>query len=164
MSVDLSSLGQIKFKGSNNHTLSLSAPNVSADSSLGIGGEIVEPTNIAAAVTLTSANSGKVFMVSEVGADYTITLPTVSAGLRYKFFLDATTGAKSITVSAPKANSIFGTYTSGGGAVTAGRIDAKTSIIFSKTAVVGDYIELVGLSANKWSAVAVSAVKDAITF
>lgn len=148
MSVDLSSLGQIKYTNSSNTTVNLTGR--------------FDSSAISAATTLTASSSDKNISVSEVGADYTITLPTVSAGLRYKFFLDATTGAKSITITAPKAGSIYGALLSSAGATTP-QITGKSSIVLSKTAVVGDSVEFVGLSDAKWSVVAICAAKDAIT-
>jgi hypothetical protein len=139
MSVDLSSLGSIKFKGSSNNTLTLSAPNVPADETLTLGNVRVAPV-VAAASTINAGQSGSIIPVSCGGVAGAITLPTATAGLNYRFIISVA-GAKDMVLTRAGADTFEG-YLIGSATVKA-CAGAKSITLTSAQLLVGDSIDLV---------------------
>ena len=102
--------------------------------------------SITASVTLNAVSDhGKIFAVDTSGGNITITLPTVQAGLFYRFLLtDATNTA---TIAAPDANSLQGTLIE---AVLPLAIDGDTSVQFLATNTIGDWAEFRGIDSTNW--------------
>lgn len=95
---------------------------------------------IDAAVTLTEADSGGVFLVAKTGV-YTISLPAPKQGLRFKFMV-ADTGTNVVTIAAPSTN-ISGSTSQG--AVTT-NTSGSTNVLLTSGQAAGDWVELEGIS------------------
>ena len=87
--------------------------------------------------TLDMGDSGKIYMLYSTVVR-TITLPAVSAGLKFKFIVTDSTAASSIATNEGTAL-IFGGAECGDAYLTL----AGTTLTATATAVVGDYVELV---------------------
>tara|TARA_B100001939_G_C16920577_1_gene609131 strand:+ start:118 stop:552 length:435 start_codon:yes stop_codon:yes gene_type:complete len=102
--------------------------------------------NIAAARTLTAADSGKVFILSQADA-YSVTLPTAAAagaGWSAKFVL-GTAGSNAVEVIPNSAeDTLIGTVVSADGAAGASAESGVDQLIWvASTAAVGDSAEIV---------------------
>jgi len=100
---------------------------------------------IAAARTLTAADSGKVFGVNQASA-YEITLPlaaTAGAGWNAKFVL-STVAANAVTIANNTAeDTIVGMVAGGDGGAGSSAESAVDEIVFISGAQLGDTVELV---------------------
>jgi hypothetical protein len=105
MSVDLSSLGQIKLKGtSGDGVLSLSAPACTANVSLTLSRERIVPIGTNITRTLTVDDAGAIQLVSAAAARIlTLPDPTTCAGCRF-YFQISVGGANTITLRSNAAN------------------------------------------------------------
>ena len=102
------------------------------------GAYIFNMNNAAASShTLDMGDSGKIYMLYSTVVR-TITLPAVSAGLKFKFIVTDSTAASSIATNEATAL-IFGGAECGDAYLTL----AGTTLTATATAVVGDYVELV---------------------
>lgn len=92
--------------------------------------------------TLTAADSGKVFLLVQAGADRTATLPAAASGLHFNFILKtASTNAWEI-VQAAAAQDFVGTIVDGAGSsVTASTSNTLVRFV-GGTAVAGDQFEI----------------------
>jgi hypothetical protein len=152
MSVDLSSLGQIKFKGASNNTLTLSAPDVPANENLTLGNVRVAPV-VAVATTITAGQSGAIIPVSCSGAaNANIDLPPATVGLNYRFVCSAIAGGKDMTI---RRDPGAGTDTFDGYLIGAGTLIAcvnGVSIMFDASeSAIGNSVELTCYTAGKWA-------------
>jgi hypothetical protein len=122
----------------------------------GLGSASSTPT---AAATLTAADSGKdVYLDATAG--FAITLPTVTAGLKYKFIVGSAFATTNFTIVA--ATNVI----QGGAVVNSTFVPAvdENTISFVATAeTVGDYIELSSDGTN-WYASGNGALAGSITF
>lgn len=122
----------------------------------GLGAAQTTPT---AAVTLTAADSGKEIYL-DAAAGFAITLPAVTAGLKYKFIVGSAFATTDFTVVA--ATDVI----QGGAVVNSTFVPAanENTISFVNTAeTVGDYVELSSDGTN-WYASGNGALAGAITF
>tara|TARA_R100001463_G_scaffold115032_1_gene170261 strand:+ start:1448 stop:1885 length:438 start_codon:yes stop_codon:yes gene_type:complete len=115
------------------------------NSSAGDSGVNAKFEVIAAARTLDSNDSGKVFGVNQASA-YEITLPLVSAvdaGWNVKFIL-TTVAANAVTIANNTAEDTIVGYTSGGDGGTGSSTDstAVDEIVFISGAQLGDCVEI----------------------
>ena len=105
---------------------------------------------LSAAITLTEADSGKVFYVEASGGTVAITLPTGSSiedGIYYKFWVNENTPSNAITVAAGSAI-VFGkvnetevdTGDDGPGSSADGATGVS-NVIWGTSALKGDYLE-----------------------
>jgi hypothetical protein len=116
---------------------------------------------IAGATTLTLADSGGIFTVSQ-GAAYDIDLPSPTSGPGCSYFFSLT---------APAANAVTVTVLGGaatfvGSVITEGKIVVATGATLtfaSGTAVLGDSIEVRSIATNLYHVRAVSSILDGIT-
>lgn len=103
-------------------------------------GSIVQ--EITADITLTEADSGKIFLV---GTDaLTITLPSTAAGLEYTFINSGADGNNIITISPAAADGIAGTVTLAASVVQLDGTVNKDLINTKATALLGDSAKLIG--------------------
>lgn len=122
----------------------------------GIGAASLTPT---AAVTLTAADSGKDVYL-DAAAGFAITLPAVTAGLKYKFIVGSAFATTDFTIVA--ATDVI----QGGAVVNSVFVPAanENTISFVATAEgVGDYVELSSDGTN-WYASGIGAAAGSITF
>lgn len=120
-----------------------------------------EVETIAAAQTLTAADSGKVFIL-DAAAGATITLPALEAGLRFKFIVGAAFATTNWVVDSAEGDNINGILVVNGASVPA---EAEDQINFVNSAeTIGDYIELVCDSGNsQWLVNGVGNAAGSIT-
>lgn len=119
---------------------------------------------VAAATTLTAADSGKVIVMDgTVGA--TITLPTLADGLRFKFVVGATFITSNWVVASAEGDNINGIISSMGATVAGVPAVGEDQINFVATAeAVGDWIELIADSGNsQWLVSGTCATDGGIT-
>lgn len=119
---------------------------------------VIVPTE---AVALTAADSGSIVSLN-AAAGFDITLPTVAAGLYFRFIVDAAFATTNFAVkSAAAANIIYG------GAIVNSvfvQADVEDSINFVATAeTIGDYVDVYG-TATKWHVSGVAFAAGGITF
>lgn len=132
----------------------------SASGTLSISGVVAPVSAIAGAVTIKMDDSGTIYNVSQLGAGLIIILPQPYPGLKFTFVLaDAT--ANDVTFTIDGVTPIFvGTITDDTSTVTA----AGDSLTFvGSNAVVGDSIELVGISTSTYYARAFTSAAAGIT-
>jgi len=125
-----------------------SGSGVEISSSLNLGGEaelFEEKRNVSTlttGTTLTAADSGKVFLLVQAGADRTATLPAAAAGLNFKFILKTAAANKWEIVQAGGTQDFVGTVVDGAGSSdSAGAADTLVRFV-GDTAAAGDQIEL----------------------
>lgn len=123
------------------------------------GGQECVVETIAAARTLTAADSGKVFILS-ASAGAAVTLPAVKSGANYKFYVGAAFATTNFTLVAP-ANIIQGGAIVNSVFVPA--VDENTISFVASAETIGDYIDLV-CDGTKWYASGVGAAAGSITF
>jgi len=106
---------------------------------------------LATGTTLTAADSGKVFLLVQAGANRTATLPACIAGLNFRFIVKTAAANKWEIVQSAGTEDFVGSVLSVVGAVagaestsgdTAGAADTLVRFV-GGTAVAGDEIELV---------------------
>lgn len=99
---------------------------------------------IAAARTMTAADSGGTFTVAKTGV-YTVTLPVAAQGLKYKFLIiDNGNNVVTFTATGPRC---YGTLNINN---TLTQVAAQTNILSAAVAGVGDWIEFEGIDATHW--------------
>ena len=99
-------------------------------------------STLATGTTLSAADSGKVFLLVQAGADRTATLPAAAAGLNFKFILKTAAANKWEIVQAGGTQDFVGTVVDGAGSSdSAGAADTLVRFV-GGTAAAGDQIEL----------------------
>jgi len=93
--------------------------------------------------TLTPADTGKTFLLDSVGE--AITLPAMTAGVKFKFLITAAVATSSWTVTATAAK-IYGSVTEAG-IVQLASAETTITIVHTK-AIEGDWFELVSDGTN----------------
>ncbi len=98
-----------------------------------------EYETLTADVTLTGADSGKTFLIS--GTGYTVTLPAVSAGLKFKFVVSAAFSTDTVVQTPSDNRDVLN-----GGVIVNGAIveaDAVDKVTFEDGAEsIGDFVEI----------------------
>ena len=104
-------------------------------------GERVAET-ITAAKVLTNGDCGKVFYLDSTDAAYTITLPSVRAGLHFKFIVQEDTPSEIITITGA-ASTIYGILEQKSVTNQDNRVvcNGKTSVIIGVNSLKGDLLE-----------------------
>jgi hypothetical protein len=140
-------------------TTTFSGPVVSQN---GFIGPIAYET-LAAASTLTTAQSGSTFFLS-AAAEFATTLPAPSAGLVYTFIVAAApSGASYTVVTNASANIIKGqAYPASGAAGDTGTSDDTISFVDGQS-VAGDMVTVMS-DGTSWFAYAWCAVATGVTF
>lgn len=110
--------------------------------------------SVGAALTLTSDDSGKVYMCESSGGAFSITLPTAATGENgdcYKFIVEEDTPTADITIAAGSAIINLVSKDAGGdlGASSAGT--AVSNIILDTTAKKGDYVDIMYWNGAYWA-------------
>lgn len=98
------------------------------------------------AATITSDQSGTLFLLPSVGA--IITLPTpasAGAGFNVRFQMLATNATTAWVINSGTASTIYGSVTNSPGVTTFAQIQKSgaTSVTFSNSAAIGDYVNLI---------------------
>jgi hypothetical protein len=132
----------------------------------GKGGFLQKIELIAKARTLTEADSGKIFMLSNAtGSGYSITLPTASTGITgtyYKFIVEEETPASAITIAAGSAIIDLVMKDPGGDASNSTAGTAVSNIVIGTSAQQGDYINIMFVNGTYY-AEAMSGINNALT-
>ena len=119
---------------------------------------------INADITLTNADSGKVFMLDAAGGTVAITLPTASTGedgVYFKFVVEEETPSNAITIAAGSAIvSFVGLDVSGTAASTAGT--QVSNVIIGTSAQKGDVVELM-FTKKEYVGTVLSGINGSIT-
>lgn len=120
-------------------------------------------TTLAAASTLTAAQSGTTFFLSSA-TEFATTLPAPAAGLTYRFIVGAApSGASYTVVTASSANIIKGQAVNAAGvAGDTGTADDTISFVDGQ-AVAGDTVTVIS-DGTSWFAYGMCAVAAGITF
>ena len=118
---------------------------------------VITPTGT---YTLVAGESGSEIFLN-AAAGFTINLPEVAAGLKFRFTVGAAFATTPFVVTAPTANSIFGGATVAGSDVPA---DAEDNINFVETAELpGDFVD-VWSDGVKWFVNGRGTTAGSITF
>jgi hypothetical protein len=130
-------------------------------STVTINGAQFRAGSVSSATTLTAADSGTVYDVSQASA-YAITLPAPVAGVNYTFVL-GTAGSNAVTIGTASGNNYF--YGVRQNALTGiAAVSAADTITFvSGTAAVGDRVEIYALSSTKWDVNILCSANGGIT-
>ena len=115
---------------------------------------------INAARTLTSEDSGKVFVCAATGGAVAVTLPTTLVdGVHYKFIVWEETPSNDITIGAGSAIVSIASKDAGndGASSTAGT--QVTNIILDTTAQRGDYVNIIAWN-GEWLAESMSGINN----
>ena len=131
----------------------------------GKGGFLKKIEPITVARTLTSADSGKVFMLSSAGGAYAITLPTAASGvdgIHYKFIVEEETPTGAITIAAGSAIISLVMKDPGGNASNSTAGTQVSNIVIGTSAQKGDYINIM-YAGGEYLAEAMSGINDALT-
>ena len=131
----------------------------------GKGGFLKKIEPITVARTLTSADSGKVFMLSSAGGAYSITLPTAASGddgIHYKFIVEEETPTGAITIAAGSAIISLVMKDPGGNASNSTAGTQVSNIVIGTSAQKGDYINIM-YAGGEYLAEAMSGINDALT-
>src|SRR5689334_15527915 len=99
---------------------------------------------VAAATTLTAAQSGSIISLTSAAADFTVSLPAPASGLNYKFVIAATAGTNQVQITATGTQligwkTLSGTTTADTTAHTNAFLGNSTGPVAS---TVGDRIEM----------------------
>ena len=131
----------------------------------GKGGFLKKIEPITVARTLTSADSGKVFMLSSAGGAYSITLPTAASGvdgIHYKFIVEEETPTGAITIAAGSAIISLVMKDPGGNASNSTAGTQVSNIVIGTSAQKGDYINIM-YAGGEYLAEAMSGINNALT-
>ena len=131
----------------------------------GKGGFLKKIEPITVARTLTSADSGKVFMLSSAGGAYSVTLPTAASGvdgIHYKFIVEEETPTGAITIAAGSAIISLVMKDPGGNASNSTAGTQVSNIVIGTSAQKGDYINIM-YAGGEYLAEAMSGIDDALT-
>jgi|TARA_Y100000296_G_scaffold954_1_gene961 hypothetical protein len=119
--------------------------------------------NITVARTLTSDDSGKVFMLDSAGGAYSITLPTaLEDGVYYKFVVSEETPTGAITIAAGSAIVSLVMKDAGGDASNSTVGTQVSNIVVGTSAQKGDYINVMA-AGDEWVCECLSGINDAVT-
>ena len=119
--------------------------------------------NITVARTLTSDDSGKVFMLDSAGGAYSITLPTaLEDGVYYKFVVSEETPTGAITIAAGSAIVSLVMKDAGGNASNSTVGTQVSNLIIGTSAQKGDYINVMA-AGDEWVCECLSGINDAVT-
>ena len=119
--------------------------------------------NITVARTLTSDDSGKVFMLDSAGGAYSITLPTaLEDGVYYKFVVSEETPTGAITIAAGSAIVSLVMKDAGGNASNSTVGTQVSNLIIGTSAQKGDYINVMA-AGDEWVGECLSGIDDAVT-
>lgn len=150
------------------HFSNVSIGTASGGGALEVGGTAVNfgVETVAAANTITAAESGKTFFLS-ASTEFASTLPAPAAGLKYSFIVAAApSGASYTIVTASSANIIKGqVYTLDVDSATNPDFEVTggdTVTLVDGKAVAGDRVDLISDGTN-WFAYGFCSVFDAIT-
>jgi hypothetical protein len=116
-------------------------------------------------VTLTNADSGKVFMLDAAGAAVSITLPTTSTGedgVYYKFIVWEETPSNAVTVAAGSAIVSLVMKDAGGNASNSTVGTQVSNIVIGTSAQRGDVVNMMFFD-GEWTAECLSGIDDAVT-
>lgn len=94
--------------------------------------------------TVSSGDSGKIFTISTLGANRTLTLPSAQSGLYYTFVnVSPATLTHDLNITTPETNNMNGTIinTAALNAVDPFTYTDVTPFIFDSTSVIGDIME-----------------------
>ena len=131
----------------------------------GKGGFLLKVEPITVARTLTEADSGKVFMLSNsTGSGYSITLPTAATGVDgcyYKFIVEEETPGHAITIAAGSAIVSLVMKDAGGNASNSTVGTQVSNVILDTTAQKGDYVELM-FTAGEYVGSSLSGINNGI--
>jgi len=97
-------------------------------------------TVVTAAKTVAASESGETFVL-RAAAGAAITLPTMAAGLKYKFIIGSAFATTDWTVTTTDTDTIYGTLSVNGADVEAAATDVVTFVATAET--IGDYVEFV---------------------
>jgi hypothetical protein len=114
---------------------------------------------LAAAATLTAADSGKTYILS-AAAGATITLPALKSGVHFKFIVGAAFATTNWVVASAEASKIQGVLVVNGASVDAADEDQINFVNSAET--VGDHIELI-CDGTYWYASGVGSQAGSIT-
>ena len=127
------------------------------------GGVKKKVVHVDADITLTNADSGKVFLLSATGGTVAVTLPTsLEDGVFYKFIVEEETPSNAITIAAGSAIVSFVMKDAGGNASNSTAGTQVSNVIIGATAQKADYVEIMA-AGNEWVGSALSSIDDAIT-
>lgn len=119
--------GDLTFSGNNTFTGGAVAPV-----------EVVTATNV-----ITASESGKTFFLSAV-AGFVSTLPTVAAGLHFRFIVATAPTSNGYTITGSPADVIYGTVACSGAEDTINGVTASQAdnvILVHNVALIGDLVE-----------------------
>ena len=112
--------------------------------------------------TLTSEDSGKVFVCAATGGAVAITLPTTLVdGVHYKFIVWEETPSNDITIGAGSAIVSLAAKDAGGDAAVSTAGTQVSNIILDTTAQRGDYVNIMAWNAE-WLAESMSGINNGI--
>lgn len=119
---------------------------------------------IAAAQTLTAADSGKVFIL-DAAAGATVTLPALEEGLNFKFIVGAAFATTNWVIDSAEGDNINGIIIDMGATPAGVPASGEDQINFVASAEsIGDWVELIADSANsQWLVSGMCAANGGIT-
>ena len=120
--------------------------------------------HLTSAVTLTNADSGKVYMCSSADGAFSITLPTASTGLdgvHYRFIVWEETPTADITIAAGSAIVSLVNKDAGGDAANSTAGTQVSNIILDTTAQRGDVVDIM-FWGGEYVATALSGINNGI--
>jgi len=106
--------------------------------------------HVTATVAVTAAQSGSTIFIDSSAAAVSITLPTIAAGLKYKFIVTSSSLASAVTIVAPSANQAG--LVIAGDATAFGTVpfSAKTNVILGTGSKLGDTLNYECDGTNYW--------------
>ena len=116
-------------------------------------------------ITLTEADSGKVFFLDAAAGTVAITLPTASSGedgIFYQFVVSEETPSNAITIAAGSAIVSLVMKDAGGNASNSTVGTQVSNLIIGTSAQKGDYINMVFFG-GEWVADCMSGIDNAVT-
>ena len=118
---------------------------------------------ITEAKTLTNGDCGKVFYLDSAGGAYTITLPTLRAGLRFRFVVDEDTPTAAITIAASTTD-VYGILEQQSDTNENNRVAcaAVTNVIIGTSSLKGDVLEY-ECDGTNWYVHAHSSIQSALS-
>ena len=120
--------------------------------------------HLTSAVTLTNADSGKVYMCSSAAGAFSITLPTASTGLdgvHYKFIVWEETPTADITIALGSAIGSGVNKDAGGDAANSTAGTQISNVILDTTAQRGDVVDMM-FWGGEWLFTAFSSINNGI--
>lgn len=119
--------------------------------------------NLTTTASVTAGQSGTTFYIAAAGSAYTVSLPAVAAGLRYKFISTSSSLAAAVTIAATAAV-VQGIVIAGDATAVAScaPIAAKTNVILGTGSKIGDAL-LYECDGTNWYVMANISVHTTIT-